>query len=162
MRLKIFYKCVLGLLLLLPGLIYGQGATIVTKDLCWSYNSIDSTITGYYLYSSRTDTAKLINYLSPLGKTVDVSAGGTITLGKCCCESTSNTIPPPAEATFAQRLCLYDKGAYTSVNRYVYISSSGGQPIVFEYVDANGDPVEIAPTAELTYGYCDCCNANMN
>ena len=146
---------------------FGQNGTgngvhsTITQELCWSYNNIDSSIIGHYRYSFQKDNPVRVNYLDQAGNTVDISAGGTIKIGKCCCE-TSSTIPPPAEATFAQRLCLYDKGAYTSVNRYVYVSSSGGQPVLFEYVDANGDEVIVSPTATLSYGYCDCCNANMN
>ena len=65
------------------GTVSAQGPAIITHQLCWSYNGTDSTLIGYYLFSSRSTTPLLINLLDQDGNTVDTSAGGTIKVGKC-------------------------------------------------------------------------------
>lgn len=72
-------------------LAQGQGVLqLAIQPVCWSYNNVDSNINAYYLYSSRVDTPRLINYLNPLGQPVDVSAGGAFQNGFCCCSSSTS------------------------------------------------------------------------
>lgn len=72
-------------------LAQGQGVLqLAIQPVCWSYNNVDSNINAYYLYSSRVDTPRLINYLNPLGQPVNVSAGGAFQNGFCCCSSSSS------------------------------------------------------------------------
>ncbi len=63
-----------------------QGPTVITQELCWATPatpSVDSSIIGYYIYTGRSDTPLLVNYLDAAGESVDVSAGGTIRVGAC-------------------------------------------------------------------------------
>jgi hypothetical protein len=63
-----------------------QGPTVITQELCWATPatpSVDSSIIGYYIYTGRSDTPLLVNYLDAAGDAVDVSAGGTIRVGAC-------------------------------------------------------------------------------
>jgi len=88
-------KIVLGITLIticwLGALAQGQGVLqLAIQPVCWSYNNVDSNINAYYLYSSRLDTPRLINYLNPLGQPVDVSSGGAFQNGFCCCSSSSS------------------------------------------------------------------------
>lgn len=72
-------------------LAQGQGVLqLAIQPVCWSYNNVDSNINAYYLYSSRVDTPRLINYLNPLGQPVDVSSGGAFQNGFCCCSSSTS------------------------------------------------------------------------
>lgn len=72
-------------------LAQGQGVLqLAIQPVCWSYNNVDSNINAYYLYSSRVDTPRLINYLNPLGQPVDVSGGGAFQNGFCCCSSSTS------------------------------------------------------------------------
>jgi hypothetical protein len=71
-----------------------QGPTIQTQELCWTTPAdpaVDSSIIGYYIYTGRSDVPLLVNYLDAAGNAVDVSAGGTIRVGKCDPDFTFST-----------------------------------------------------------------------
>jgi hypothetical protein len=134
--------------------------SIFKQEVCWSYNGTDSTLVGYYLYSQRRDTSKLLSYVNASGQKVDVSAGGEITVGPCCCATSSNSVR--ADNLFVSEMCWNDGAAYQSINRVILTTTTSTSPLIILYRDADGNYVDVQEGDSLYYGYCDCCVNNPN
>lgn len=63
---------------------------IAAEEVCWTNNSVETSLTRYVLLSSRTpSSSQVIAYVDATGAIVDPTVGGTITLGYCgCCNET--------------------------------------------------------------------------
>lgn len=59
---------------------------IAAEEVCWTNNSVETSLTRYVLLSSRTpSSSQVIAYVDATGAIVDPTVGGTITLGYCGC-----------------------------------------------------------------------------
>ncbi|MCG8332336.1 MAG: hypothetical protein MI974_31920 [Chitinophagales bacterium] len=59
--------------------------SIIAEDLCWSYNSIDSSITRFTYVDPVDSSSTILYYLDQEGTIVDITAGGTFEFGFCGC-----------------------------------------------------------------------------
>ena len=143
--------------------IHAQGPAIIAKDLCWEVNeTTDSTVIGYYIFSGRSETALLVNYLNSDGAKVTIPSDATITVGKCCCETAAAATTDP-NAVFVNEMCWSSDGvAYQNINRILYANSMLNEPYIILYRDADGNRVDVGNGDEVYYGYCDCCINNPN
>lgn len=57
--------------------------------VCWAASTqVDSSIYAYWLMTSRDSVPKVVSYLNAVGQSVDISSGGAISSGHCCCSGT--------------------------------------------------------------------------
>ena len=146
---------------LVPETTQAQGPAIVTHEMCWTTPaSVDSSIIAYYIYSGRADEPLKVNYLDANGTTVDISGGGALKVGKCCCETAANSTR--ADDIHLSKMCWYDGSAYQSINRMVLATTTSTDPLIILYTDADGNTVDVQEGDNIYYGYCDCCTSNPN
>ena len=82
----------LSLFFLLVISLRAQRYGIIPQELCWSTGSVDSSVTRYFLVSTRSSTVTPLTYLNASGQKVDVSGGGTFSQGHCgCCGGNSSS-----------------------------------------------------------------------
>lgn len=72
--------------------LQAQGVTsIELQPVCWNFNNVDSSLTAYWLMSSRETAPRVVSYLNPAnGAVVDISGGGTVSAGYCCCSNSGS------------------------------------------------------------------------
>lgn len=148
---------------LVPASLWAQGPTIITHEMCWTTPgtpTVDSSIIAYYIYSGRADEPLKVNYLDANGSTVDISAGGTLKVGKCCCETTANSTR--ADNLHLSKMCWFNGSAYQSINRMILATTTSTEPLIILYTDADGNTVDVGNGDSIYYGYCDCCVSNPN
>ena len=131
-----------------------QGPAIITHELCWTTPAnVDSSILAYHIYSGRADEPLVVNYLDATGNSVTVT-GGTLKVGKCCCETAAAIGADRANAMHLTPMCL---DGTQSLNRIILSSSSTAVPVLIAYIDQNGQRFAVEQPSGLSYGYCGCC-----
>ncbi|MEL6356238.1 MAG: hypothetical protein AAFQ37_04815, partial [Bacteroidota bacterium] len=76
--------------------------------VCWQFAADqDSTLYAYWLMSSQVAEPRLISYLNVTGNQVDISGGGAIDPGLCCCKGTSGASTIDATRLFQDSVLVY-------------------------------------------------------